>query len=500
VAPSLYLTKVVAAPGQPASLNIVAQNSQVMSLPGANMITADGTANPIDWVVDAGVQRTDGETGFDNGAPTLYAYNALTMRPLWSSAYEQLDMGGKYNTITAARGEVFVGTDRIQAFGLTNDTIVDDSVTGTGADRFNYVGSGWSHTPPGTSTSTMGTFDGTVSTDNVAGDYATTTFTGSRVRVYANEAGGYGRATVSVDGGNARTISLANGTNSPNGRGEGDVPVYTLSGLGAGTHTLKFLNASGTVALDRVEITPLPSASSALGVSLTDGNVTPVPGGVLSFTINYNNAGSIVDGTGTNATGAVLTETVPANTTADLGNSTPGWTRTSGSGGPGSTYTFAVGALNAGTTGSAVFSVDVNRTIPAGTSRLTDTVGLTDAASDRVGATRVTPLGTPVATSLAFTQRPPGGETGAALTPAVTVAVRDQFGNTFTGDSSSTVTLTLNGGTFAGGRTTASAAAVHGVATFGGLVINAPGRYTLTATDGTLTGATSSPFTVTGRP
>jgi hypothetical protein len=497
VAPSLYLTKVVAAAGQPAFLSIVAQNTQVMSLSGANMITANGTATPIDWILDAGVQRTDGLTSFANGAPTLYAYNALTMQPLWSSSYEQLDLGGKYNTITAARGEVFVGNDRIQAFGLTNDSIVDDSVTGTGMNQFNYVGAGWSHTPAGTSTSTMGTFDGTVSTDNVSGDYATLTFTGSQIKVYADEASGYGSVTISVDGANAQTVSLANSTNSPNGQGEGDVLVYTLSGLGAGTHTLMFLNnGTATVALDRVEITPPTSSSSLLGVSLTEGNITPVPGQVLPYTINYNNAGSIVGATGTNASGVVLTETVPANTTADLANSTPGWTLASGTGGAGSTYAFTVGALNAGVTGSVVFSVDVNSTIPGGTSSLTNTVTITDAASDSSSGTRVTPLGTPVATSLAFTQQPGNGETGLALTPPVTVAVRDQFGNTFPGDNSSTVTLTLNGGTFAGGGNTATAAVANGVATFGNLVISAAGTYTLTASDGTLTGATSNPFTI----
>src|SRR5262249_26164710 len=211
----------------------------------------------------------------------------------------------------------------------------------------------------------MGTFDGTVSKDNVAGDYATLTFTGSRIKVYADEAAGYGSVTISVDGANAQTVSLANSTNSPNGKGEGDVLVYTLAGLGAGTHTLMFLNnGTATVALDRVEITPPVTSSSALGVSLTEGTVTPVAGQVLPYTINYDNAGSMIDGTGTNAAGVVLTETVPANTTADLANSTPGWTLTSGSGGAGSTYTFTVGALSAGATGSVGFSVGGDRTHP----------------------------------------------------------------------------------------------------------------------------------------
>src|SRR5262249_16744688 len=83
-----------------------------------------------------------------------------------------------------------------------------------------------------------------------------------------------------------------------------------------------------------------------------------------------------------------------------------------------------------------------------------------------------------------------------ALTPAVTVAVRDAFGNTVTGNTS-TVTLTLSSGTFAGGTSTVSAAAVNGVASFGNLVINTAGTYTLAASDGTLTGSTSNSFTIT---
>src|SRR5262249_18766004 len=47
-----------------------------------------------------------------------------------------------------------------------------------------------------------------------------------------------------------------------------------------------------------------------------------------------------------------------------------------------------------------------------------------------------------------------------------------------------------------GGGNTLTASAVHGVATFGNIVINTAGTYTLAASDGSLTGATSSSFTI----
>jgi hypothetical protein len=496
VAPSLIVAKVIHTPGQPAYLQIVAQNNQVMSNPGSNLITGNGTSNEIDWVVDAGVQRTDSLTSFSNGAPVLYAYNALTMQPIWSSAYEELNMGGKYNSIADARGDVFVGTNRIQAFGLTSDTIVDDSVTGTGNNQFNYVGSGWVHI---TGSSTMGTFDGAVSTDNAQGDYATLTFVGSQIKVYSNEVSGYGTATFSVDGGSTQTVLLSPSNSSPNGAGAGDVMVYSVSGLGPGTHTFKILNnaASNIISIDRVEIT-LPSGTPAqLGISMTDGNIIPTPQGVIPYTINFNDAGSILNNTGTSATGVVLTETVPANATGDLANSTPGWTLTSGNGGAGSTYTFTVGNLGAGVTGSAVFSVDLNGSIPVGTTSIVNSLTLSDAAGDNASGSRSTPIPPPAETKLVFsTEPPPTGSAGIALSPPIAVSALDQFNNTFTGDSSSSVTLTLNGGTFVGGGNTVSVQLSSGVATFGSLLISAAGTYTLTATDGLLTSATSSSFTI----
>jgi hypothetical protein len=95
------------------------------------------------------------------------------------------------------------------------------------------------------------------------------------------------------------------------------------------------------------------------------------------------------------------------------------------------------------------------------------------------------------ASKLVYQQAPPAsGTAGVALAPAVTVAVEDPSGNVVTSDNS-TVTLTLSSGTFANGSTTATATAVNGVATFSSLMINKTGSYKLTASDGTLTTATS---------
>ena len=96
---------------------------------------------------------------------------------------------------------------------------------------------------------------------------------------------------------------------------------------------------------------------------------------------------------------------------------------------------------------------------------------------------------------LVFTSQPTAATAGATISPAVTVTVEDYAGNTVSTDES-TVTLTLTGGTFAGGGTTATATAANGIATFNGLIINAIGNYTLTASDDSLTEATSGEFTV----
>ena len=104
------------------------------------------------------------------------------------------------------------------------------------------------------------------------------------------------------------------------------------------------------------------------------------------------------------------------------------------------------------------------------------------------------------ASKLVYGQQPTSTAAGAIITPAVTVKVEDAFGN-LVGNESSTVTLTLGSGTFAAGTSTVTAAASSGVATFSDLAIDAPGSYTLSATDAALTPAgASNAFTISPAP
>jgi hypothetical protein len=317
VAPSLVLTKIVTTPGKPAYLAVVRQNTAVMSLPGPAVISSNGTANPIAWVVDAGVMRSDSLASPTAIHPTLYAYDALTLQPLWSSAHNELDVAGKYYSPTIARGSVFVGTDRIQAFGLTSDTTVDDAVQGTGQNQINYLGSGWTHLNP---SGVSGTFDTTVSYDSTANDSATISFTSGQIRLYSNELNTLGIAAVSVDGGPETMVDQYSSTPL------GDVLVYTSPTLGAGTHTLKVRNtgtqdssSSGTtITIDRFTISPASSNQLAFGQQPTNtgagnGITPPVTVQVVDSRgnlVNGDNSTAITIGLGANPSGGALSGTL----------------------------------------------------------------------------------------------------------------------------------------------------------------------------------------------
>ncbi len=107
-----------------------------------------------------------------------------------------------------------------------------------------------------------------------------------------------------------------------------------------------------------------------------------------------------------------------------------------------------------------------------------------DATSDTFS---ITPA---AATQLAFSQEPDSRAPGSLGT--VSVSVEDQFGNVETGSSASIVVAAAGGtGKLTG---TATETAVDGVATFSNLAIAKAGTYTLSASAGGLTGASTDPF------
>jgi hypothetical protein len=100
-------------------------------------------------------------------------------------------------------------------------------------------------------------------------------------------------------------------------------------------------------------------------------------------------------------------------------------------------------------------------------------------------------------TKLGFKVQPVNTAAGASIFPAVQVSIQDSIGNTVT-TSNAPVTIAIannaGGGTLGG---TLTVNAVNGVAIFSNLKINAAGTgYTLTATSGVLTAATSNAFNI----
>lgn len=155
------------------------------------------------------------------------------------------------------------------------------------------------------------------------------------------------------------------------------------------------------------------------------------------------------------------------------------------------------GAVLAGTTTGTTVNGIVNfnnlSIAAAGTYTLTAlTSGLTNATS---GSFSITP-GAPSA--LAFRVQPANAGVGAAITPAIAVAIVDSLGNVVT-SATHAVTLSLannpTGATLAG---TTTVTAVNGIATFADLSLDRAGTgFTLAATASGLSSATSSPFDVT---
>jgi outer membrane protein assembly factor BamB len=281
---------------------------------------------------------------------------------------------------------------------------------------------------------------------------------------------------------NATQVSLAIGTNPAGGTLSGGSAVTVASGIA----TFSGLSISAVGTGYTLIASSAPSYTAATSAAF---NITPGAAAKLAF----------VQGPSSAVAGAVITPAVTVAVEDAGGNVETADNATK--------VSLAIGTNPAGGTLSGGSAVTVASGIAtfSGLSISTAGTGYTLTASStpaNTGATSaaftITGVGPPV--KLAFVHGPSSAVAGAAITPAVTVAVEDASGNVETADNATTVSLAIGtnpaGGTLSGG---AAVTVASGIATFPGLSINTAGTgYTVTASSTpSYTAATSAAFNIT---
>ncbi|WP_154223712.1 isopeptide-forming domain-containing fimbrial protein [Marinicella rhabdoformis] len=113
------------------------------------------------------------------------------------------------------------------------------------------------------------------------------------------------------------------------------------------------------------------NAAPDLTLTKDDGGATVVPGGIVVFTLSYENVGNQT------ATGVEITETVPLSTTFESGSSSVGWLCVP-DGSAGNTCTLAIADLDPNDTGSVNFAVQIDNPIPSGLTQIVNTGSIAD--------------------------------------------------------------------------------------------------------------------------
>lgn len=90
----------------------------VLKNPGPAVVSSNGSRDALLWVLDEDAARSTPLTGPNAPKPILYAIDPATLKVVWKTESGVLQTSGKYNSPIIAKGNVYVGTDRIVAFGL----------------------------------------------------------------------------------------------------------------------------------------------------------------------------------------------------------------------------------------------------------------------------------------------------------------------------------------------------------------------------------------------
>jgi uncharacterized repeat protein (TIGR01451 family) len=218
--------------------------------------------------------------------------------------------------------------------------------------------------------------------------------------------------------------------------------------------------ANGTVitnsgwTLDSNEILPQsgPNATTTvtsapvLNISKTDAPDPVTAGGNIAYTVSYSNAGNM------NATGVVLTDAVPANTSFV--------SATGGGALAGGVVTWNVGALNAGASGSVQMVVQVNSPLANGTVITNGSYQIdSNETSPTAGAAVTTTVSSAPVLNVSKGDAPDPVNAGSSITYTITYSntgTADATGTTITDTvpANTTFVSATGGGSLAGGVVT----------------------------------------------
>ncbi len=386
------------------------------------------------------------------------------------------------NTNTSFTGNITVAIANNPAGGTLSGTMTVSASQGiaTFMDlRIDQVGSGYTlaATAPGLTPDTSASFDVTAAPSTLLAfvtqpsNATAGVAIAPAIQVVARDS--LGNTVTTFTG----TVTLAIGTNPGGGTLSGTVTRAATAGVA--TFDDLSIDKSGVAYVLSATAAPLAGASSAPftiaagAVSASQSTVAAAPGSISASS------------GGTKSTITVTAQDAFGNRIA---GASVGLTST----GTGNTLTQPTGSTdgNGTATGSLSATLAESKTVSA-------TIG------GVVVTQQATVMVTPAAAAvLAFTSQPTNTAATAAInggSGGVVVTARDAFGNTastFTSSVSVAMGANPGSGTLSG---TLSHSAVAGVTTFADLSINKAGTgYTLVATSGSLTQATSATFNITG--
>ncbi|MEV7097912.1 RICIN domain-containing protein [Amycolatopsis sp. NPDC051045] len=227
-----------------------------------------GTAVAFSWT--ARLDRPDGPVVASGTENLTIPLGSRVTRPVAFTA----PAGGTrvYLQLTTAKSGSTLFSDAVQFFGLGSaSSTVDDA-----NPAVTYSGS-WGH-----ATGEPGTYAGTNSYSDVAGDTATSSFTGTGITVRAVTAPDHGIAGISVDGGAETLVDEYSAART------GDVAVWSSPRLASGKHTIRVrvtgtqrpASTHGWVTVDRFEVVDQPvSGTNYRIVNRNSGKPLAVAGG-----------------------------------------------------------------------------------------------------------------------------------------------------------------------------------------------------------------------------